>query len=45
LRIDGEATLEAFTTASGTALSAAFAGLLGLLPPVTEVKIESRPGP
>jgi glutamate racemase len=43
LRIDGEPTLEAFTTASGTALSAAFASLLGLSPPVQEVKIDSRP--
>ena len=36
----GPAQLDAFTTASGTALSVAFSSLLGLAPPVKEVKIE-----
>ncbi|WP_426108018.1 glutamate racemase [Massilia sp. TSP1-1-2] len=34
------ATLKAFTTASGTALSAAFSSLLGLVPVVKELRIE-----
>lgn len=34
------ARLEAFTTASGAALSVAFASLLGQVPPVKEVRIE-----
>ena len=36
------ATLQAYTTASGGALSAAFSSLLGLTPPVTEVCIEKN---
>ena len=36
------ATLTAFTTASGTALSVAFSSLLGLVPIVKELKIEKR---
>ena len=36
------ARLEAYTTASGAALSVAFASLLGLAPPVKEVRIEKN---
>jgi glutamate racemase len=44
LRLEGAipAQLEAFTTASGTALSVAFSSLLGLVPPVKEVRIEKN---
>jgi glutamate racemase len=39
---DLPAQLAAYTTANGTALSVAFASLLGLVPPVTEVRIEKN---
>lgn len=39
---DGTARLDGYTTASGSALSSAFSGLLGLLPPVREVQIGSK---
>jgi glutamate racemase len=44
LRLEGAipAQLEAFTTASGTALSVAFSSLLGLVPTVKEVRIEKN---
>ena len=41
-RKSGKATLEGFTTASATALAAAFSTLLGMAPPVREAEIAGK---